>query len=136
MMITLKTSYGSASAMSPNSGRNYTVSGVCCPTEEAVLRTSLDPGLVAGRYDYNPVSHKLRVELETPGPSIIASLRAAGFVGQQSGEEESREPFLRRRAEGIAAGGATLWTAILADDGAALVVIFNALRILSCAGTR
>jgi Cd2+/Zn2+-exporting ATPase len=33
------------------------------------------------------------------------------------------------------AGGATLWTAILADDGAALVVILNALRILAYADT-
>ena len=94
--------------MSRNSDRKYLVSGVCCSTEEAVLRKSLDRGLGAGRYHFNPVSCELRVESGIPAPSVIASLRTAGFGGKQSAEEESPGPFLRRHAEGITAVAAGL----------------------------
>ena len=107
-MITSRTLSGSASAMSPNSGRKYLVSGVCCSTEEAVLRKWLDRELGAGRYDYNSVSCELRVESGVPASGVIASLRAAGFGGKESGEEESPEPFLRRHAQGITVAAAAL----------------------------
>jgi Cd2+/Zn2+-exporting ATPase len=81
---------------------------VCCSTEEAVLRKSLDRELGAGRYHYNSVSCELRVESGIPGSNVIAGLRAAGFGGKQSGEVESLEPFLRRHAGGITVAAAAL----------------------------
>jgi len=92
-----------------------------------VLRKSLDRDIGAGRYDYNPVSCELRVDPVVPGASVIAGLRAAGFGGKQSGEEESREPFLRRHAGGITAGVAALLCAGgIAAGGAASLVLLGA----------
>jgi len=40
----------------------YLVSGVCCSSEESVLRKSLDAGLGTGTYLYNPVTCELTVK--------------------------------------------------------------------------
>jgi Cd2+/Zn2+-exporting ATPase len=94
--------------MSPNRGPIYIVSGVCCSTEEAVLRKSLDSSLGTSCYSFNPVSCELRVDTEIAGNRIIESLRTAGFSGKPKGTADAEGSFVERHGEGIAAAAAGL----------------------------
>ncbi len=110
--------------MSANSRPAYLVSGVCCSTEEAVLRKSLDRSLGTGRYAYNPVSCELRVETGISPDRVMESLHAAGFSGKPKGRAEKADPFLQRHAQGVAAGAAGLLGL------AGLAVVGGASRVL------
>ena len=96
--------------MSPNDGPTYLVSGVCCSTEEAVLRKALDRSLGHQRYSFNPVSCELRVAGDIPGVRIIESLRSAGFSGKPRTSVESEDQAFLRHREGIIAALAALLT--------------------------
>ncbi len=103
-------SSGWACAMSPNSGATYRVSGVCCSTEEAVLRKALDRSLGSTGYIFNPVSCELRIPGGVSGDLIMETLRSAGFNGKPGGDTAADEPFLERHGDGITAGAAALLT--------------------------
>ena len=98
--------------MSPSDGAAYLISGVCCSTEEAVLRKALDRSVGAGAYEFNPVSCELRLPAGAAGDSALAALRVAGFGARPGGGAPlPREPFARRHAEALAALAAALLTA-------------------------
>ncbi|HUI65184.1 MAG TPA: heavy metal translocating P-type ATPase [Bacteroidota bacterium] len=87
--------------MSPNRDMAYLVSGVCCSTEENVLRKALDRSLGGSRYVFSPVTCELKVSAEVAPKVVLNELHRAGFGGRQRGEMPSRKPFFSRHAEGI-----------------------------------
>ena len=107
--------------MSRSDGPAYLVSGVCCSTEEAVLRKALDRASGAGTYEFNPVSCELRLAGAAAEPAVLEALRVAGFGARRRGAPARRETFLARHAEGLTALGAALLTAggMLASGAAA-----------------
>ena len=84
----------------------YLVSGVCCATEEALLRRQLDAGIGPERYSYSPVTCELRVRGQVPHDSVSASVRAAGFGLRERQRRMPREPFLQRHGRAILTGAA------------------------------
>jgi Cd2+/Zn2+-exporting ATPase len=104
--------------MSANNPATYLVSGACCSTEEAVLRKALDTAdavLMSGSLGHPPYVFGLsrstiRIVRQNIAPAVCVKMVMCALAP---------------------AGSATLWTAILADDGAALAVMLNALRVLA-----
>lgn len=90
---------------------SYIVSGVCCITEERVLRSSLDGMPGGGHYTFNPVTSELRVPREQAGPELLARIRSAGFDAREKRVPPSTQPFLRRHRDAFTTGLATLCTA-------------------------
>ena len=107
--------------MSRSDGPAFLVSGVCCSSEEAVLRKALDRASGAGTYEFNPVSCELRLVAAAAEPAVLEALRVAGFGARRRGAPARRETFLARHAEGLTALGAALLTVLgmLAPAGAA-----------------
>ena len=97
--------------MSRSDGPAFLVSGVCCSTEEAVLRKALDRAAGAGGYEFNPVSCELRLGGAGAEAPVLEALRVAGFGARRRGAPPPRAPFLARHAEGLTALGAALLTA-------------------------
>ncbi|HTR98704.1 MAG TPA: cation-transporting P-type ATPase, partial [Bacteroidota bacterium] len=97
--------------MSRSDGPAFLVSGVCCSTEEAVLRKALDRASGAGTYEFNPVSCELRLAAAGAEAPVLEALRVAGFGARRRGAPARRETFLARHAEGLTALGAALLTA-------------------------
>ncbi|HUI09551.1 MAG TPA: cation-translocating P-type ATPase [Bacteroidota bacterium] len=97
--------------MSRNSGPAYLVSGVCCSTEEAVLRKALDRTAGSGAWEFNPVSCELRLAPGAAEAHVLEALRVAGFGARRRGAPLAREPLLVRHAEGLTALCAALLTA-------------------------
>jgi len=97
--------------MSRSEGPAYIVSGVCCSTEESVLRKALDRSVGAGAYEFNPVSCELRLAAAQAEAPVLEALRVAGFGARRRGAPVARERFLVRHAEGLTALGAALLTA-------------------------
>jgi Cd2+/Zn2+-exporting ATPase len=114
--------------MSQNNGRTYLVSGVCCSTEEAVLRKALDRSLGTGRYNFNPVSCELRVDDPVAGEGVIRTLRAAGFQGKPREDAGPGDSFLDRHGDGITAAIAAglFLLAVLGAEGTASRVLLGA----------
>ncbi|MEW6511115.1 MAG: heavy metal translocating P-type ATPase [Bacteroidota bacterium] len=113
--------------MSRNSATTYIVSGVCCATEETVLRKALDAGLGPGRYAFNQVTGELRVASGVPRPEVIRRIRQAGFEGRAREGRPPEKPFLRRHAEGFTAGTAAgLTIAGLVIGGNAAILLYAA----------
>ena len=74
--------------MFQSESRTFLVSGVCCSTEEGVLRNALDGSLGAGTYGYNSVTCELRVDSSWDEARIIGVLRKAGFNGRRKNEKQ------------------------------------------------
>jgi len=117
--------------MSASRPPTYLVSGVCCSSEEAVLRKALDRSLGRGRYSFNPVSCELRVEAEVAGEKVIESLHAAGFGGKPAGEGRGGESFIERHGEGITAAAAGLLClgGVAAGGGASRILLGAAILV-------
>jgi len=111
--------------MSRSSGPAYLVSGVCCSTEEAVLRKALDRSVGARAYEFNPVSCELRLAPGAPETRVLDVLRVAGFGARRRGAPPPRASLIARHAEGLTALGAALLTAggMLASGLAAHVLL-------------
>lgn len=88
----------------------YLVSGVCCSTEESVLRKSLDAGLGAGTYLYNPVTCELTVGGEADAATVLVRVRRAGFDARLRRAAELPESFWQRHRPGIEAAAALVLT--------------------------
>ncbi len=91
-------------------GRNaeYVVSGVCCATEEGVLRKRLDGDLGPGAYRFNPLTGELRVAENVVPARVEAAVRRAGFGVRQRQTPARDGRFSLRSREGLAAAAAAL----------------------------
>ncbi len=88
--------------MKRNGDQNtYVVTGVCCATEEKVLRKRLDRELGTGGYQFNPATCELRVHHAATRDEIVQAVREAGFGVRERMAARSREPFLRRHRQAI-----------------------------------
>lgn len=102
--------------MSADKRHIYLVSGVCCSTEEAVLRKVLDAGLGADTYVYNPVTCELAADAGINHPRVIAQVRRAGFDARLLQDPQPHQGFFGRHKAGMVTGVA------LALGAAGLVV--------------
>ncbi|MFN0157242.1 MAG: heavy metal translocating P-type ATPase [Bacteroidota bacterium] len=88
--------------------RTYFVSGVCCSTEEVVMRKQLDARVGKDRYSFNPVTSELRVAESVDANTVISTLRLAGFNGRSRNELEREQTFWERHGQAITTGVAAL----------------------------
>jgi len=89
----------------------YVISGVCCSTEETVLRRSLDRGLGPERYRYNPTTCELHVSPELDQERVLREVRRAGFGARRSRELAAEAGWWARHQDAVLTGAATLLTA-------------------------
>jgi Cd2+/Zn2+-exporting ATPase len=102
------------------SNTTYLISGVCCATEEGVLRKRLDGELGAGAYRFNLVTGELLVSGDLAAGTVQGAVRRAGFGARQKQTPAGDEAFLRRHRDGFfAAVAALLWLAgvVLGGEG-------------------
>jgi Cd2+/Zn2+-exporting ATPase len=106
----------------------YVVSGVCCATEETVLRKALDGSIGREAYEFNSVTSELRLVNPRDGHDVLQEIRRAGFDGRRKEAPPERQPFFRAHAAGISAGGAGLLTlaGLAVGDGVTARVLFGA----------
>ena len=90
--------------------QKYVVGGVCCSTEEGVLRRSLDGTLGSSAYDFSLLTGELSVDAAVEEATVIRLVRRAGFQGRARRTPPQRTTFLRRHEAGIFAGVALLLT--------------------------
>jgi len=79
----------------------YVVAGVCCATEEGVLRKSLNSALGKDRYTFSLVSAELRVDAAVPEGDVLKGIRHAGFHGRPKTAIIPDEPFLQRHGHAL-----------------------------------
>jgi Cd2+/Zn2+-exporting ATPase len=84
--------------------RTYLVSGVCCATEEALLRKRLNTDIGEGGYTFNLMTGELSLLAPVDEPALLRSLRGAGFTGR-------RLTFLTEHRSWFERHGVALWTA-------------------------
>lgn len=94
--------------MSRSNSATYLVSGVCCSTEEVVLRKALDRSLGQTSYEFSPLTCVLKVSQKVTPRIVLDELHRAGFGGRQMGDALHEVPFLRRHSEGFLAFGASV----------------------------
>ena len=87
-------------------GRNNTdtafiVTGVCCSTEENVLRKRLDSALGTNGYRYNTVTCELRVSRSVESATVVNAVRKAGFGVRERIAKAPQESFLQRHRRAI-----------------------------------
>ena len=81
--------------MARHATTTFVVTGVCCATEEAVLRKRLDAGIGRTRYSYNPVTCELRVPHGVPPAEVVAGVREAGFgIRERRAHYEARPQLI------------------------------------------
>jgi Cd2+/Zn2+-exporting ATPase len=93
----------------------YFVSGVCCSTEEALLRKKVDSVLGGRRYTFNALTNELVVPAGVDETALTATLGAAGFGVRNTREVRPGGTFWQRHAEALVIG----ISAVLALAGAA-----------------
>jgi Cd2+/Zn2+-exporting ATPase len=86
----------------------YAVTGVCCATEEAVLRKKLDAEVGPKGYRYNPVTCELRVSAKVGREAVVTAVRQVGFGVRERAKNAPEETFVRRHRRAIQTGGAAL----------------------------
>ena len=89
----------------------YVISGVCCSTEETVLRRSLDRGLGEGSYHYNPTTCELHVSADVAQGHVLEEVRRAGFGARSRRDLSVERGLWARHGDAIMAGAAALLTA-------------------------
>ena len=87
------------------SKQRFVISGVCCSTEETVLRKSLDGTIGGDAYRFNPVTCELAVSGGVSRERIVQSVRQAGFDAREMQYRPADAGFWQRHA-------AALWTGI------------------------
>lgn len=110
----------------------FFVSGVCCATEEALVRKQLDDLVGKDGYSFNPVSCELTVRARVESGAVIAQLRRAGFAARSSNEINEPESFLQRHGTGLwTAGGALLMAVGMLVDAVAMPEMISRALLLS-----
>jgi Cd2+/Zn2+-exporting ATPase len=105
-----KNSSASAFAMSRNDDAVYIVSGVCCSTEEGVLRKALDSSIGAGTYEFSSLTSELRLSAGASGELALRRLRQAGFDGREKHALVPPSPWLVRHGDVVVAALLVLLT--------------------------
>jgi len=103
--------------------KTFVVSGVCCSTEENVMKKSLDSLLGAGMYSYNSVTCELRVDSSADEQEVIARVRQAGFDARGKQFRVAEIGFWKKHETAWYAGAATALTVVgllLESEGASL----------------
>lgn len=90
--------------------QKYVVGGVCCSTEEGVLRRSLDGTLGSAAYDFSLLTGELGVDAAVEEATVVRLVRRAGFQARARRTPPQRMTFLQRHEAGIFAGAALLLT--------------------------
>jgi Cd2+/Zn2+-exporting ATPase len=88
--------------------KRYIVSGVCCSTEEAVLRKSLDARLGKGRYEFILATCELAVEREIDERELARSVLRAGFTARAAQNHAPELSFWEKHQTGVFTGLASL----------------------------
>lgn len=96
--------------MLSSSGGKHTwvVAGVCCATEENVLRKSLDGWLGPAGYSFNSVTGELVTSPDVHEPELVARLRDAGFEAKRRARNADDAPPLLHHRDVLVAGGAAV----------------------------
>ncbi|RPH35659.1 cation-transporting P-type ATPase, partial [bacterium] len=84
--------------------KTFVVSGVCCGTEEGVLRKCLDGSIGPGAYTFNLATSELSVQREVDDERVMARVRNAGFVARPIDSTAPQEGFWERHRQGVIAG--------------------------------
>lgn len=83
----------------PDNGRKtFFVSGVCCTTEEAVLRKTLDELIDPEHYSFNSVTCELSIPRTIDDTLLLRRLREAGLGARSKQDLDREEPFWARHA--------------------------------------
>jgi len=90
-----------------NAAERFVVSGVCCATEEALLRKVLDAQVGAGGYSFNQITAELAFG-RLPKQEVIDELQSIGFAIRRRKDLQSPQTFLERHGGAVALGAATL----------------------------
>jgi Cd2+/Zn2+-exporting ATPase len=77
------------------------IGGVCCSTEESVLRKRLDRHIGPDTYFFNPVTNELHVTTGIAPESVMTEVRAAGFTAEEKAAAPAPESFMKRHAAGL-----------------------------------
>jgi Zn2+/Cd2+-exporting ATPase len=85
----------------------FVVSGVCCATEEAVLRKRLDGAIGAAAYRFNVVTCELPVAGDVDSRKVETLVRQAGFQAREKRALVPEQGFVQRHREALLTGGAT-----------------------------
>ena len=88
--------------------RTLLVMGVCCSTEEVVLRKRLDQAIGSEGYSFNPITSELKCRAHISAEALVSEVRAAGFDAREKKSMLKQEPFLRRHAIGLRTLGALM----------------------------
>ncbi len=98
--------------------RTFVVSGVCCSTEEGVLRKCLDGSIGAGAYSFSLATSELSVRGDVDEERVVSRVKDAGFDARSMDHPAPQEAFWERHRQGVIAGiSALLLLAGLVLDG-------------------
>ncbi len=111
--------------------RTWVVSGVCCATEEVVLRKSFDRWLGSDAYAFNPITGELSVTPPVAEAELVDRLRQAGFDAKRKTVIVETEPFHRRHREAIVTATAAFLSAagILWEHAGGIPVVARGLLL-------
>lgn len=84
----------------------FVVSGVCCATEEAVLRKRLDGAIGTAAYRFNVVTCELRVIGGVDTRKVETLVRQAGFRAREKRAIVPEQGFVQRHREALVTAGA------------------------------
>jgi Cd2+/Zn2+-exporting ATPase len=87
---------------------SFVVGGVCCSTEEGVLRKYLDAVVGRDRYTFNQVTGELRVAPGVEPARAMQGIRDAGFTAREKRAAVPPAPFLERHRQVLVAAAASL----------------------------
>ena len=110
-----------------NGARTFVISGVCCATEEEVLKKRLDSSIGSAAYRYNSVTCELRTPTAVPAAEVAALVRQAGFNAREKREVVPEQSFLQRHGNAVVTAVAAMLVlgGILAGDrSAASILLF------------
>ncbi len=111
--------------------KTYVVSGVCCATEEGVLRKRLDTAVGSHCYTFSLLTADLRVDAAVPESTVLRELRRAGFAGRPRRNIHPETPFRERHAYSLVTLGAALLTGggMLADLLGSSAIVWRGLLL-------
>ncbi len=96
--------------MEKNGKKAFVVSGVCCPTEETLVRKKLDQLVGADHYTFNPTTCELRIPSDIADARLVHELQTAGFGARRKQAVEPDHSLWERHGLALLTGAATLLT--------------------------
>lgn len=88
--------------------QSFFVSGVCCATEEGVVRKHLDALVGKEGYTFNSLTYELRFRDASKSKVIAQQLDKAGFPARSKQELQQPQSFWERHRDGVTTGVATI----------------------------